>query len=248
MINVSHLLSDGRRESKASDDSFLLSGWVMLSMRSTHISITLPNNWSIWWGDIDDVEDIWTRRRRENKDTNRRAIKYRKRTLTVFDNSRYNILISFYWLKIICCRHKSQQKLPLMLFFCFIYPPALSSIIRKDDGKTTTWPFHLFRLGQQCQKNIGSDKNVKSFRVEVGKTKLLDLRMLPFANPWLLTSRMAWFPLNRHFVVMSLTDCAEKTETKGARLTFWLHSEAIWVSREEKKLEFWSRTRPMIPR
>ena len=49
----SHLLSDGRRESRARDESFLLSGWVMLSMRSTHISITLPSNWSIWqWGRI----------------------------------------------------------------------------------------------------------------------------------------------------------------------------------------------------
>lgn len=47
-INVSYLLSDGSRESRAKDDSFLLSGWVMLSMRSTHISITLPNNWSVW--------------------------------------------------------------------------------------------------------------------------------------------------------------------------------------------------------
>lgn len=55
----SHLLSDGRRESKASADSFLLSGWVMLSMRSTHISITLPNNWSIWWDVMGDVEKRW---------------------------------------------------------------------------------------------------------------------------------------------------------------------------------------------
>lgn len=61
MINAPHLLSDGRRESRASDDSFLLSGWVMLSMRSTHISITLPNNWSIWWGEKRLKEARWTK-------------------------------------------------------------------------------------------------------------------------------------------------------------------------------------------
>lgn len=43
-----HLLSDGRRESKAKAESFLLSGWVILSMRSTHISIIFPKSWSIW--------------------------------------------------------------------------------------------------------------------------------------------------------------------------------------------------------
>lgn len=77
MISVCHLLSDGRRESKASDDSFLLSAWVMLSMRSTHISIILPNNWSIWWGDVDNVEDRWARgRRRKKEKTDRGDLKY----------------------------------------------------------------------------------------------------------------------------------------------------------------------------
>lgn len=72
--NVSDLLSDGRRDSRASDDSFLLSGWVMLSMRSTHISITLPNNWSIWgdnarWRGTDQRK----RRRRQTRQKERNA-------------------------------------------------------------------------------------------------------------------------------------------------------------------------------
>lgn len=45
---LAHLLSDGSRESRASEESFLLSGCVMLSIRSTHISMTLPSSWSIW--------------------------------------------------------------------------------------------------------------------------------------------------------------------------------------------------------
>lgn len=68
--NDSHLLSDGRRESRASDDSFLLSGWVMLSIRSTHISITLPNNWSIWWAE---------RRRKINKEDKKKGLVSKKK-------------------------------------------------------------------------------------------------------------------------------------------------------------------------
>lgn len=45
-LEFSHPFNDGRSESNARADSFLLSGWVMLSMRSTHISIMLPRIWS----------------------------------------------------------------------------------------------------------------------------------------------------------------------------------------------------------
>lgn len=45
---ILYLLSEGRSESKAKAESFFLSGCVMLSNRSTHISITFPKSWSIW--------------------------------------------------------------------------------------------------------------------------------------------------------------------------------------------------------
>lgn len=46
-------------------------------------------------------------------------------------------------------------------------------------------------------------------------TKLLGLRMLPFA----IDSLKALTDIQRN--------CAEKTEAKGVSLTFWLHSKAI---------------------
>lgn len=61
-LNFSHLLSDGRRESNAKAESFLLSGCVILSMRSTHISIIWPRSRSGWkkrtWMNVTFVSNV----------------------------------------------------------------------------------------------------------------------------------------------------------------------------------------------
>lgn len=58
VYKMTNLLSDGKSDRSARAESFLLSGWVILSMRSTHISIILPKSWSAWKAEITMINNL----------------------------------------------------------------------------------------------------------------------------------------------------------------------------------------------
>lgn len=117
------------------------------------------------------------------------------------------------------------------------YPCAFSSTIKKEMQRC--WSLINSNYVRDGKINDSNDKVVDNLTMKLYNYTIFDSFLL----------RISWFPFQKDLCssCSQLSKWSDRKQTEE-RLTSWLHSDAIWVSRDEKKVEFWSRTRPIIPK